>query len=184
MRFLASCLMVLSMAAPLAAEDVLISPYRDQRSTEIRGLTEKEISDLRAGRGMALARTAELNGYPGPRHVLDAAQEGRLQLSVDQERTVQRLFDDMAREAQRLGNMILAEEANLEREFRARTIREADLEAGLGRIAALQAKLSAVHLRAHIETRPVLSAQQITHYDQLRGYTTGSPQEHGQQQRH
>ena len=50
--------------------------------------------------------------------------------------------------------------------------------------AALQAKLRAVHLRAHLETRPVLSAQQITHYDQLRGYTTGSPQEHGQQQRH
>ena len=184
MRFLASCLMVLSMTAPLAAEDVLTSPYRDQRSTEIRGLTEKEISDLRAGRGMALARTAELNGYPGPRHVLDAAQEGRLHLSVDQVRTVQRLFDDMAREAQRLGNMILAEEAILEREFRAGTIREADLQGGLGRIAALQAQLRGVHLRAHLETRPVLSAQQIKHYDQLRGYTTGPPLEHGHQERH
>ena len=184
MRFLVTCVMILSMAAPLAAEDVLTSPYRDQRSSEIRGLTEREISDLREGRGMALARAAELNGYPGPRHVLDAAREGRLPLSLDQVRTVQGVFDDMAREAKRLGNMILAEEATVERAFREGTVREAELQAGLGRIGALQAQLRAVHLRAHLETRPILSAQQITHYNQLRGYTTGPPEEHGHQERH
>jgi len=52
---------------------------------------------------MGVARAAELNGYPGPRHVLDAARDGRLHLSPAQGQAVQRLFDDTAREAQRLG---------------------------------------------------------------------------------
>ena len=115
MHFFIAWVVILSMAAPVAADDVLTSPYRDQRSTEIRGLTEKEILELREGRGMGLARTAELNGYPGPRHVLDAVREGRLHLRPDQVQTMQRLFDDMSQEAQRLGLMILKEEWALER---------------------------------------------------------------------
>ena len=66
---------VLSFAAPLAAQP-LTSPYREQLASEIRGLTAKEIEDFREGRGMALARAAELNGYPGPRHMLDAVEAG------------------------------------------------------------------------------------------------------------
>ena len=93
MRCLMTCVLVLSISAPSAAEDALTSPYRDQTAAEIRGLTEKEISELREGRGMGLARAAELNGYPGPRHVLDAAREGRLHLSPGQLQAVQRLFD-------------------------------------------------------------------------------------------
>jgi hypothetical protein len=178
MRSLIACAIVLSIVAPSAAEETLTSPYRDQTLTEIRGLTEKEISELREGRGMGLARAAELNGYPGPRHVLDAAREGRLHLSPGQLQTVQRLFDDMAREAQRLGDMILKEERALEQEFRKGTIGEADLQAGVTRIAALQGQLRAVHLRTHLEMRPVLSEQQIQHYNQLRGYGASSPQEH------
>jgi len=178
MRSLVTCVIVLSIAAPSAAEDALTSPYRDQTLTEIRGLTEKEISELREGRGMGLARAAELNGYPGPRHVLDAVRDGRLHLSPDQVQRVERLFDDMAREAQRLGDMILKEERALEGEFRKGTIGEADLHAGVTRIAALQGQLRAVHLRTHLEMRPVLSEQQIQHYNQLRGYGASSPQEH------
>ena len=79
MCFLPTCLIVLSIAGPAAAENVLTSPYREQTSTEIRGLTEQEISELREGRGMGLARAAELNGYPGPRHLLDAVRERRTQ---------------------------------------------------------------------------------------------------------
>ena len=94
MRRLMTSVLVLSIAAPSAAQDALTSPYRDQTAAEIRGLTEKEISELREGRGMGLARAAELNGYPGPRHVLDAVREGRLRLSPGQLQTVQRLFDE------------------------------------------------------------------------------------------
>jgi len=50
MRLLLTCL-VLSIVVPVTAEDVLTSPYRGQTLTEIRGLTEKEISELPKGVG-------------------------------------------------------------------------------------------------------------------------------------
>jgi hypothetical protein len=68
--------LVVFVTTPLSAQQPLISPYREQLASEIRGLTTKEIEDLREGRGMALARAAELNGYPGPRHVLDGVEAG------------------------------------------------------------------------------------------------------------
>ena len=37
-------------------------------------------------------------------------------------------------------------------------------------IAGLQGRLRAVHLAAHLETRALLSAEQIARYDALRGY--------------
>jgi hypothetical protein len=183
MRFLLICL-VLSLAAPVSAEDALTSPYRGQTSTGLRGLTENEVSELRQGRGMGLARAAELNGYPGPRHVLDAVRAERLQLTPDQAHKVQRIFAAMSSEAQRLGNMVLTEEGALEEAFRKGAISEADLLARVGRIAALQGDLRAVHLRAHLQTRALLSKQQIQRYDQLRGYTAGSPEKQEHEHRH
>ena len=39
------------------------------------------VADLKAGRGMGLALAAELNGYPGPSHVLELAD--KLKLSAE-----------------------------------------------------------------------------------------------------
>jgi hypothetical protein len=183
MRLLLICL-VLSMAAPVSAEDELASPYHGQTSTELRGLTEKEVSELRQGRGMGLARAAELNGYPGPRHVLDAVRAERLQLTPDQAHRVQRIFDDMSSAAQRLGNMVLEEERALEQRLRKGAISEPELLASVGRIATLQGDLRAVHLRAHLQTRSLLSKRQIERYDQLRGYTPGSSEKQEHEHRH
>jgi hypothetical protein len=36
------------------------------QSRPIKALSDQQVSDLRAGRGMGLALAAELNGYPGP----------------------------------------------------------------------------------------------------------------------
>ena len=80
----------------------------------IRGLPAEEVEDLQQGRGMGLARAADLAGYPGPRHVLDAAATGHLHLTADQLEAVRRLFDTMSAEARRLGARILDEEAGLE----------------------------------------------------------------------
>jgi hypothetical protein len=164
------------MIGPAVASDSLTSPYRDGASTEIRALTQTEIEDLRAGRGMGLARAAELNSYPGPRHVLDAAAAGQLHLTPVQGRTIQGLFDRMSREAQRLGALILAEEEQLEIAFRAGRIQEGDLRARVARIAALQGELRAVHLETHLATRAALTDRQVERYNALRGYSAGSPQ--------
>ena len=55
---------------------------------------------LREGRGMGLAMPAESNGYPGPRHVLEVADQ--LGLSAEQRARTQSLFDAMRGDAQRL----------------------------------------------------------------------------------
>ena len=47
------------------------SPYAGLETRTIKALSEQQIADLRAGRGMALALAAEVNGYPGPLHVIE-----------------------------------------------------------------------------------------------------------------
>jgi hypothetical protein len=126
---------------------------------------------------MGLARAAELNSYPGPRHVLDAVEAGQLHLSADQLSGVKQLFADMSAEAKRLGGVILNEEQTLERAFSEGKIAEADLKTRVSRIASLQGELRLVHLGTHLRTRALLSEDQIQRYNQLRGYSgSGSSQ--------
>jgi hypothetical protein len=161
--------------APMAAEDPLTSPYRHQAQASLRGISESEISELRAGTGMGLARAAELNSYPGPRHVLDAIAAGRLQATPNQVQQLQEIFDAMRSAARRVGAQILSEEEKLEIAFRATTIVEPDLRARVARIASLQGELRIIHLRAHLLARTVLTEAQVARYDELRGYTTTQP---------
>lgn len=162
-----------------AAQQPLTSPYREQQTSEIRGLTPKEIEDLREGRGMGLARAAELNGYPGPSHVLDAVEAGQFHLSPEQISAVRQLFNAMSDEARRLGDTILKEEQALEAAFRRGTISEPELRQRLARVATLYGELRAVHLRTHLETRALLTEHEIQRYNQLRGYA-GAEAGHGQ----
>ena len=53
-------------------------PYAGQQTRAIKALSDAEVDDLLAGRGAGLARAAELNGYPGPMHVLEHAQALKL----------------------------------------------------------------------------------------------------------
>ena len=177
----ASAALVIAMllfGSPVAAQDRTSSPYRQQVESGLRGLDAREIADLKAGNGMGLARAAELNSYPGPRHVLDAVSAGTLIASQDQVERVERVFDGMKRDAQRVGAEILDEEQRLETGFRTATITEADLRSRVERIAALQGQLRAVHLAAHLATRAILSESQIARYNELRGYSPGHPHKH------
>jgi hypothetical protein len=62
----ASILMMIGNAAAQSA-----GPYAGMQARPIKALSAEQIADLKAGRGMSLALAAELNGYPGPRHVLE-----------------------------------------------------------------------------------------------------------------
>ena len=50
-------------------------PYVGLQSRTIKALSAEQIADLRAGRGMGFALPAELNGYPGPLHVIELADQ-------------------------------------------------------------------------------------------------------------
>src|ERR1044071_8236681 len=61
-------------------------PYAGFETRPVKALSEQQVADLRAGRGMGLAMPAELNSYPGPMHVLEHA--AALNLTAEQrERT-------------------------------------------------------------------------------------------------
>src|SRR3977135_712198 len=93
----------LSIAALVIAIGTAVAqtPYAGMQTRSIKALSDQQIADLRAGRGMGLALAAELNGYPGPSHVLELAD--KLDLSPDQRAGVARLFDSMKAEAVPLG---------------------------------------------------------------------------------
>jgi len=115
-----------------------------------------------------MAKAAELNGYPGPAHVLAFAKE--LRLSDEQRQRVQSIFDQMHTRAVALGTEIVDRERALDQQFAKGEVTAGDIAAETAKIAALQGQLRSVHLEAHLETKPLLNPHQLTIYQQLRGY--------------
>src|SRR5882672_11932098 len=88
------------------------SPYSGMQTRSIKALSEQQVADLSQGRGMGLALTAELNGYPGPSHVLELAD--KLELRPDQIWAVRNLFESMKRESIPLGARLIEQEGELD----------------------------------------------------------------------
>src|SRR3954465_1567087 len=102
------------------------SPYAGMERREVKALSEQQIKDLRAGRGMGLSLPAELNGYPGPAHVLELAEA--LHLSEDQRAKAKELVEAMKAETIPIGERILSEETALDRLFAAKQATRAELD--------------------------------------------------------
>jgi len=144
------------------------SPYAGMQTRSIKALSDQQASDLREGRGMGLALAAELNGYPGPSHLLELAD--KLELTADQRGRVSELFDAMKKEAVPIGARMLDQEARLDQEFASRTVSEESLATSVSDIAVTQGRLRAVHLKYHLWARSILSDGQMKKYAELRGY--------------
>jgi Spy/CpxP family protein refolding chaperone len=162
----------------LASGQVSRSPYAGQGGREVKALDPAEVEALLAGQGMGFAKAAELNHYPGPAHVTQLAAQ--LRLTDEQRRAIQALHAAMQREAVRLGRAIVDLERALDQAFAEQTIDEPRLRGLVSEIARLEGVLRVVHLAAHIETKRLLSPEQVNAYDRLRGYTGGAAHEgHG-----
>lgn len=134
-----------------------------------QALSPAEMADLRAGRGMGLAKPAELNAYPGPMHVLELADA--LSLSADQRTASAAIERDMRAAAMALGEKIVDAERDLDRAFAEGRIELMELQQRARDIGALWGELRAVHLSAHLRQRARLTAEQTQRYMVLRGYT-------------
>jgi Spy/CpxP family protein refolding chaperone len=161
--------LVLSCAALVTAH-AATSPYAGEERRSIKTLSPTEQEDYLAGRGMGFAKAAELNSYPGPRHVLDLAEE--LALSELQRKQIESVFDTMQSQAKLLGVQIVDREQELNRLFAENGASYERLQKLVNEIARLQGELRYTHLRAHIATRAALTPHQIKRYDMLRGYGT------------
>ena len=144
------------------------SPYAGQQTRAIKALSEQQTADLRAGKGMALALPAELNGYPGPAHVLELAQ--LLKLSDEQTRNTQTLMQQMQAETRALGEAVIAGESALDRLFRDKSASLASVQDATDNAARAQGRLRAAHLKYHLGMLEILTPAQIDLYGRLRGY--------------
>ncbi len=160
------------MALPATAQTPA-APYAGQQTRTIKALSAEEMRDLAEGRGMGLAKAAELNGYPGPLHVLELA--GELHLTPAQRATTEALFQRMQADARRLGEAILMTEQELDGRFAERRIDTASLQTATASLASLNGELRAVHLSAHLEQTALLTPEQITEYRKRRGYLSTAP---------
>lgn len=133
----ARILMAALAAIPVAISahaDTPASPYAGQQTRAIKALSPEDIDELRTGAGMGLAKAAELNGYPGPLHVLALAKE--LRLTHGQMRQVTDIRERMSAAAKPLGGEIIDREQELDRLFAQGQITPERLSAGTAAIGA------------------------------------------------
>lgn len=167
--------LLLLLAAPAAAQHLPhrhgaghAAPYAGFERREVAAFSAQDLADLRAGRGMAMALPAEVNGHPGPMHALELADA--LRLSPEQRERMAALMAAMRAEAIPLGEAVIAAERALDAVFRAGPVREAAVEAAVRDAALAQARLRLAHLRTHLATREAMTEAQRAEYARLRGY--------------
>ena len=148
------------------------SAYASLQARPIKALSEDDVESLREGRGASLALPAELNGYPGPLHTLQLADE--LRLTPEQKEKTAALFRRMREEAQALGVRLIAAEAELDRLFAEGNADPDSVRDATTRAASLQGALRNTHLQNHIAMRNLLAPEQIADYARLRGYVPHS----------
>ena len=158
--------LLLATALPVAAQDESTGPTAagttDARPT---GLMPRQERMLREGRGMGQARAAEMNGYPGPRHVLEQADT--LELTDEQRAATAELVARVREQAPAVGAKILAAEAELTAMFADGTVTREAMEAKLAEIADLNAELRTVHLGAHLDQAALLTDAQKAAYEPM-----------------
>lgn len=144
------------------------SSYAGEEARDIKALSAQEQRAWLEGKGLGLAKAAELNSFPGPMHVLENAK--KLALSASQEMQTRELMLRHKAEVRELGAEVVAAERRLDDLFRSRRVTSAEVGALTQQLGSLQARIRAAHLSTHLEQTAFLGAKQIAAYDELRGY--------------
>ena len=142
------------------------APYAGLDTREIKALAPERIDGLRAGEGLGYALAAELNDVPGPRHALDLD----LGLTDAQRAEIEAVFEAMNAEARTQGEALIDAERALDAAFAGGTATPDDVERLTALAAAIEGRLRAAHLKAHLQTQPILTPEQREAYAAARGY--------------
>ncbi|GAA5521688.1 hypothetical protein LQ318_08035 [Aliifodinibius salicampi] len=152
--------------------------YTGQEAREIKALTTQEVEGYLNGKGMGLSKVAELNQYPGPKHVLELADE--LELSSKQKEQTQLLFNKMKEKAINIGETYIAKEQALNQMFESGNVSSSTVDSLLVEIGKIKGTLRAAHVNTHIQMIGILTTEQVKKYDELRGYGNGNSRYHHQ----
>ena len=92
----------------------------------------------------------------------------------------------MKAEAVPIGEKLIAQEVELDRQFADKTMTPAGLEASTDAIGSTDAALRRAHLKYHLATLELLTPAQAQRYGELRGYRTPmqAPMQAPMQHRH
>ena len=159
---------LLCVVIPCTAFAAGQSPYAGEEQRSIKSLSAQEVASLRNGHGMGFAKLAELNHFPGPKHVLELS--GELGLSSSQLAATEALFEEMRRDAIALGEDLINAEMRLDQDFEDASIDAQKLEEALLEVGRIRARLRYVHLESHLRQKQLLTPGQRQKYDVLRGY--------------
>ncbi len=149
------------------------SPYVGQETRGIKSLSQQDIEGLKKGSGTpfgGMAKLAELNGYPGPKHVLDF--EEKLELTNNQKNQIEIIYDEMKSESIILGEQIISIEQELDDSFDSDSITSEYLKKKVDESAKTYGDLRNIHLQAHLEMIKILTSEQVKKYNDLRGYSS------------
>ena len=152
------------------AQDAHSSKYAGQEQRQIKSLSDGDIEELRRGGGWGLAKAAELNGVPGPVHLLELRDQ--IKLSPSQVTAVEQLYETMRKAAVEEGEKLIRLEAALNAEFAEGTISKKSLQDLIQEISESRGRLRYIHLSTHLSTPELLTKDQIARYNQLRGYSS------------
>lgn len=147
---------------------LLLTTAAFAQHTKIKALSEKEVSDYLAGAGMGFGRTGELNGYPGPKHVLELAEQ--LSVTPEQRAKLEASMQTMLDRATVLGSELVARERQLDHLFASGSIEPSSLASITAEIGRLQGQLRVAHLTAHLEAKKILTEEQVRRYMEARGH--------------
>lgn len=166
----AACLLALIPVSAQVSAVTPASPYAGQETRDIKALSAEEVGAYLSGKGLGLAKAAELNGYPGPAHVLKLAPQ--LSLTPSQRARTEALFASMEAKAVSLGRALVDEERRLDQLFATKSVTAEKLTRSLDAIGGLQAKVRGAHLEAHLAQADILTPEQNARYARLRGYVS------------
>ncbi len=159
---------VLMPATPVFGQEVK-SKYVGEEHRIIKSLSPDDIAELKKGGGWGLAKVAELNGVPGPAHILEMQE--KIHLTADQKQIILNIYKKMKARAMELGEELIRLESRLNDGFINKTITRVSLKEEVREIEKVRAELRIVHLSTHLQTPNILTKDQITLYNKLRGYS-------------
>jgi Spy/CpxP family protein refolding chaperone len=135
-------------------------------SVQAQVVVPPDSAGLRNGEGMGMAMYADMNGYPGPKHILDL--KDKLGLTKDQQKKVEDAVKLVKISATTKGDEIIVAEQELFSLFKSGKVNEKTLRLKLENIGKLRGELRYIHLQAHVRMKQILSAGQIQQYYESR----------------
>ena len=172
-KFTALAAILSITVAASAAVNAPANPYAGQEAQAAKSLSDAEVAGLLSGKGAGLAKAAELDGDPGPAHVLELAAP--LKLDANQLEATRQLMAVHLSSATQHGAELLASERTLDALSAQRQADPASMVRATQHVGGQRARLRAEHLTVQLAQTALLSAEQVRRHRAPRGCADADP---------